>query len=444
VRLYLPSAAETFASEVETTLSLFKLLDTFFKPLPPGNNEPIPSIAAVYLERRVLNERPGGAPVLLWIRSVANKLSQETGDERDERDYIKQLCPLVLNTCRVRLDEIWVVDTAGPWRDGLFYGSNLDADVYITALYTQTLPVIAKWIPSGKNLAKSSLLFGRACTHAARYGNHEILAAMMDLHHEGDFQNLRAYFLQEVSEFGRIEITRFIMNFKATQRPWVYSKKIKRPTYYFHNERVLAQLHTPSREIFAIAMEKRGVHCVDRTFGVKEYTTFLVRSAYNGWADMTACYLALGACADGMGSTTSNMERPLLGACRNGHREVVKVLVGHSANTCQPALETAVRYGHFAIVSLLLEYGAEVGEALAAAVAKGYKTIVCAILEQGASIEGELQELLRLAVEIEDQAIFRTLIEYAGEAVNKETLAMCVKEAREKGLDSMAELIESY
>ena len=89
-----------------TALSLFKLLDTYFKRLPISSDEAVPSIATTYLERRVLNERCGGAPVLLWIRSVANRLSQETDDERNEHDYIRQLCPLVLETCSVRLNDI--------------------------------------------------------------------------------------------------------------------------------------------------------------------------------------------------------------------------------------------------------------------------------------------------------------------------------------------------
>ncbi|KAL7773147.1 hypothetical protein CFE70_003111 [Pyrenophora teres f. teres 0-1] len=148
-------------------LALYKLLDTYIQPLPLGSDLAAPTITTAYLERRVLNERCGGAPVLLWIRAVASRLSQETDDKRNEHDYIRQLCPLVLDEFSIRLDKLWTTDQYVHWRDELFYGSNLDTDVYITAVYTQTLPIVARWILRGNYLGKTSLLFGSAHIHAA-------------------------------------------------------------------------------------------------------------------------------------------------------------------------------------------------------------------------------------------------------------------------------------
>lgn len=411
----LPTAIGIFASEIVAALSLLKLLDTYFKPLPVGSDEAVPSIATTYLERRVLNERRGGAPVLLWIRSVANRLSQETDDERNEYDYVRQLCPLVLETysLRVRLDELWTVDQAVGWYDGLFNESNLETDVYITAVYTQTLSVVSRWISSRRGLAKSSHLFGRAHHHAARYGNHELLAAMMDLRYEDDFQRLRISFLVEAAEYGRVGVTRFVLDFQAVERPWLFSRKIKRPSYLSSNERELALLNTPSWEIFNVVMEKRREHCVSRTFGIKEYTGFLAYSARHGWVDMTERYLALGARVDGLGLSSEYRQRPLLGACRNGHKDVVQVLLEHGASACKPALETAVQNGHFEVVSLLLEYNAEQGNALTEAVCKGYRSIVRRLIGRGSYDKEFLQGLLDRAVEIEDQAMLEDLLEYS-------------------------------
>jgi hypothetical protein len=410
--LCLQAAIETLAREIITVLALYKLLDTDIQPLPLGSDEAAPTIAREYLERRVLNERCGGAPVLLWIRSVANRLSQETDDKRNEHDYIRQLCPLVLDEFSIRLDKLWTTDQAVHWRDGLFYGSNLDNDVYITALYTQTGPVVARWILHGNDLAKTSHLFGSAHIHAGRYSNQEVLAAMLDVRHEFDFQELRMYLLIRAAEYGRVEATQFLWNFQAVERPWALLKRIKRPSYFSYNERVLATLHTPSGEIFDFLVKKRREHCVTRTFGVKEYTAFLVRSARNGWVDMTARYLALGARIDGFGLSSEYKQRPLLGACRNGHEEVVRVLLEHGADTCKPALETAVRRGQFAVVFLLLEYGAEIGNALAEAVGKGYRSIVGKLLARGSYGQEELQILLSRALEMEDEATFQDHVEY--------------------------------
>ena len=137
-------------------LALYKLLDAEFRPLLHLSDEAAPAMLIAYLERRILNERCGGAPVLLWIRSVAKRLSQETDDERNEHDYIRQLCPLVLREFK-RLDELWTTDLSAEfWHDGILYGSDLDTDIYIAALYTQTLPVVARWTIHGKHFNKPS------------------------------------------------------------------------------------------------------------------------------------------------------------------------------------------------------------------------------------------------------------------------------------------------
>jgi len=393
-------------------LALYKLLDAEFRPLLHLSKEAAPTMLIAYLERRVLNERCGGAPVLLWIRSVANRLSQETDDERNEHDYIRQLCPLVLQAFN-RLDELWTTDLAAEfWHDGLLYGNDLDTDIYIAALYTQTLPVCARWTLHGNHFNKPSWLFGSACIHAGSFSNHEVLAAMLNLRYDFDFQYMRMRLLQWAAEYGRVEAIQFLWNFQAVERPWMLDRKTKRPSYWCRNERALAALDTPSLEIYDFLVKKRIEHCVTRTFGVEDYTAFLVRSARKGWVDMTVHYLALGARIDGLGSSSEYEKRPILGACRNGHEEVVRVLLGHGADTCEPALETAVRYGQFAVVSLLLEYDAEIGNALTEAVGKGYRSIVGRLLARGSYSQGELESLQSRALEIEDEATFRDLLEY--------------------------------
>jgi hypothetical protein len=90
-------------------LARFKLLDYSFKSLLPRKSLSVP---IAYLERRVLNERHDGAPLLLRIRDVAIQLCKETSDGRSENDYIRQLCPLVVDTLKERMDEIWATDKA--------------------------------------------------------------------------------------------------------------------------------------------------------------------------------------------------------------------------------------------------------------------------------------------------------------------------------------------
>jgi hypothetical protein len=93
----LTSILEVFATEILVPLSRPKLLDPSFKPLLPSK---LLSVPIAYVRRRDLNERHDGASLLLRIRDVAIQLCKGSSDGRSERDYFKQLCPLVAEMCR--------------------------------------------------------------------------------------------------------------------------------------------------------------------------------------------------------------------------------------------------------------------------------------------------------------------------------------------------------
>ncbi|KAH6632923.1 hypothetical protein C7974DRAFT_357014 [Boeremia exigua] len=431
-----------FAREVLVTLPLFKTLDPYPQPSKVSGDTSILPITTTYLERRVLNERQGGSAVLLRIRSVAAQLCQESVDGSDEQEYIKQLCPLVIETCRVHLDEIWSVDQNVCKRKGAIYSNDLASDVYLAALYTNTWPVVTRWARSGRSLLQRSLIFGDARNHAARFGSTQVLAAMIESRHEDTFQMMRSYFLMRTAEAGRMEIVRFVFNFKATQHPWAFARKRSRPIYPFFNEQGLAMLNTPSKEVFDFITEKRRIHCTTRTYGVKENTNFLLHCARKGWADMAAQYLALGALVDGpeSGSIDEN-QRPLLLACKYGHEDVVRVLLANGASTTAPALETAVKHGQFTIAYLLLDQGAEVGRAVAEAVAKGYRVMVHTLLERRTDARAGLQGLLVRAFELEDEALFQLLVQHSGGVVEEITRSECARVAKERGLESMSKTL---
>jgi hypothetical protein len=278
-------------------------------------------VPIAYFERRVLNERHGGAPLLLRIGDVAFQLCKETSDGRSENDYIRKLCPLVVDTLKERKKEIWATDKALLEADSFLYGSHLDSDVFVAAVYTHPFPVVEKWITRGKEMGGQSPLFGNPHCHAAKYGNHEVLAAMMTTPYAEILQILRVHLLQMVAETGSFEATQFVFNFQSTQNPWTFSRKRLRPSYSFHNEMGIAELHTPSRAIFTFITDKREIYCTTRTYGVKEHTKFLIHYAQNGWVDMAAHYIALGASVNGLSfsahdeSAHDEKQRPILGAC---------------------------------------------------------------------------------------------------------------------------------
>lgn len=440
----LTSTVEVFAREIFTAICLFKLLDSYFQPVPRRKRSSSFPTAIAYLERRVLSECYGGAPVLLRVRSVACRLAQESSDGRDQYDYIKLLCPLVVETCGCRLKTIWSVESADPPDIDILERSDLDSDVYIAAIYTNNLPVVTKWISSGKDLRKHSLIFGVAVLHAAKYSSHEVLAAMMTSWNWHDVQEFRASCLGQVAQHGRLEATRFVFNFQATEIPWEFSAKRSRPAYPFRNEQEFNYIITPCKEIFDFLLEKKKALCVKKTLTEHNKASGLVHCAENGWAEMAAQLIAMGAAVDGFGSSGRwEEQRPLLVACENGHDDVIRVLLAHGADTSQPALQTAVQHGQFAAVFLLLNHGAELGIALEEAVARGYRIIACALLKHDKNARFRLQDLLLRAVAIEDEALFQLLVDYAGGAIHGSIRDACVDMAREKGLESMTRLAEA-
>lgn len=429
--------SELFAKEVIESVFNFQLLDPYFKSTPPDEDIAIPSFLATYLERRVLNEPIGGMLDLLLIRRVAERLRQESIDGRDLHEYVKQLCELVVSTCGTQISLIWRARASETNSGGDF-----ETHVFVAAVYTKTMPVVEKWVATGKNGAKSSWLFGSARRHAAKYCSRELLAPMM-IHRYGDeLQRLRIELLSELAGAGRADAMHFVFDSEIQQNPWEFSRE-KRPSYRYRNEWLLASIHTPSRDVFDFLMEKRKVHCIDREFGVYQYTRFLSTCARKGWADMVACYLDLGASVNGLASLVRKGEhqRPLLDACENGHQDVVKVLLAYGADTSKPALEVAAQNGNLTIVQILLEVGAECGQALSRAAAKGYRDIVDALIQSGANLKNCSQPLLAYAIEQEYVAMFWLLVEQGCDLRDPDTKAECLKVAKKHGLGSMLELL---
>ncbi|KAF2998252.1 hypothetical protein E8E13_006225 [Curvularia kusanoi] len=425
-----------FAREVLVTLTESKLLDLYLRPVRSGQFSPGYAVGPAYLERRVLNERSGGAPILLRVRDVAQRLCQEGSDGRDVYDYVKELCPLVWNTCQVRLDLIWETDKIDVVNE-ILSRSDLESDVFIAAVYTGTLPVIATWSASGKQLGQErSLVFGNATQHAARSGSHDLIAAMIDWPYEDVFHEKRAWFLAQAAEYGRAEATQFIFNFKTEQHPWVFAKKRPRPGYPFVNQQTLRRINTPSKTIYNFVSEKRSTHLPATTFGVKENTDFLIYCAGHGWEEMATYYLTLEVLVDGHGSDAGDEEqRPLLAACKYGHENVVKVLLAHGASTSQPVLETAIKYGRLEIASLLLSQGAEAGQALPEAVTKGYRTLVRALLDRDGLKDLDLEDLLTRAIDIEDEVLFQLINSHISEFPKNELRAERTLVAKTKDLE---------
>lgn len=140
------------------------------------------------------------------------------------------------------------------------------------------------------------------------------------------------------------------------------------------------------------------------------------------------------------GTSPHNVHRrPLVYACERGYYNIIKVLLAHGADT-SGAVEAASQHGHLAIVQILLKHGADTTGALEKAAAGGYRDIVELLLDHGADPNDGSPNSLVYAIELEHVALFRLLME-RGAIMEEETSAECVRRAKEKGYESMLELL---
>jgi ankyrin repeat protein len=103
----------------------------------------------------------------------------------------------------------------------------------------------------------------------------------------------------------------------------------------------------------------------------------------------------------------------------------------------------AAEKGDLDTVCILLDHGAELGEALSSAAAKGYGDIMQLLLDAGADLKNDSRSLLIHTVEYEHVLMFRMLVERGCAVSDPETVAECVRVAEENGLVSMLQLVKA-
>jgi hypothetical protein len=88
----------------------------------------------------------------------------ESKDGRSVQDYIKELSPVVIKKSSGRTDWLWKASETVKYED------ELEADMYIAALYTNNITTAEKCLAYGNMNHYSSGLFGTAGSHVAAFG----------------------------------------------------------------------------------------------------------------------------------------------------------------------------------------------------------------------------------------------------------------------------------
>jgi hypothetical protein len=156
-----------------------------------------------------------------------------------------------------------------------------------------------------------------------------------------------------------------------------------------------------------------------------ELALLLYKAAENGWENMVDHLLKLGAPTCGNAYAHGRLdEMPLFWTCKTG-------LFGCGSKGCE------------GVARLLLQHGATItGVEMEVAAKRGSIETVRILLEHGADSNiGEVPPIVS-AVKLEHKRMFHLLLEYGAEL--GEAGLMAVKEARKAGLDSMLTLLEQH
>lgn len=422
-----------FDGEVVNALLRSTLLDERFRNLSFSSECLLPSFAATYLQRRVLSEPRDGNETLLQIREISELLERASAGPRDKGDYLEQLCRLAMDSGH-KDRAVFIFDP-----ERCLLPTDVGKETCMAAWATNVAPIVEQWIAGGDKLPVVSCLFGFVSEHFPKYEDLSALDPLLAANGSVQANGKRLKRLREAAKAGSIEAVKYIWNSNAHRYPWVFD--IKRPPRGYSNQCRIAPMNTPSLEVLEFLFEKQRQHCTSINFDVEHYTELLRGCAVQGWHETMERYIELGAAIDGHKDSKQD-KRPLVYACRNGHEEVVRVLLGHGADTSAPALEDAAENGHLSIVRILLKHGAEIGDAVARALSKGYMDMVDELLSGGAMVKNDTAHMLVLAVKREHTRMFHFLHQRAQRPISKKIVVVCTKLAQEQGLDSMLELLK--
>ncbi|KAH7406986.1 hypothetical protein DE146DRAFT_648989 [Phaeosphaeria sp. MPI-PUGE-AT-0046c] len=388
---------------------------------------------------------------LLIIKDVAIALSEADTRGRSVDEFLSQLCSLAVT--KYRYGRIFMPYIFWDTHSGMKTYPPFETELFVAALHTQTSPVVIALLQKSPGLWTDaySHLFGNAYEHAVAHADNLPLVNAV-LQSVYCTENTRRAFLRYAAEHGDLDLVRLIWNSNTDKFPWVFAQ-FPREDYEGHrNNRLLAKMHTPSRQIFEFLMEKRHKHCIGKIFGAEQWTQFLARCAAEGWIEMAKHYMELGAAINGIDNTNTDdgtlskekyrhyprSSHPLLVAVRQRRRDVVELLLAHGAQIDGCALETAITEGNLEIVKVLLDSGAEVTSvAVTVAARRGYMLTARTLIERCVDVGSVAQELLVHAVRLEDEGLLRFLVSFAGSVVAKEAYDQCRTACEEDGLESM-------
>lgn len=404
----------------------------------------IPDVMTSYLKHRVRQEPSKGNPSLNLFRRLVNDLHKDM-DLNDpglskSDDCLHRLCSVAMSGRNRREHFVKIFIKGGYDVDAAGYRSKL----FCAALCTSNLPIVQQCIAVDASLlaqfgcANRDDLFGSQIELAAEYGNLKLITYFLTSRVSGEDKHVRRLLFHDAALAGRLEIVKYIYNFKRMELPWNFedrkSKEAMMLTRVFRTRFI---------GVMKFVEELRTAHCLP-PIEFNDVQEAYSASGRTGAHEVAVYLLPRGVWVDGMRHLFGN---PLLTACAWPYASIAMIdfFLDNGARA-EEAISAAAGRGHTEKVSHMLGRGIKPVEALRGAAAGPYLDIVRLLLDAGVDPNestGPLSPLVG-AISTEHTELFKFLIERGADLSTPGTSEECVKVAKKDGLESMLKLLEEY
>ncbi|KAF2183551.1 ankyrin [Zopfia rhizophila CBS 207.26] len=385
-----------------------------------------------YLEQCLKEGRTARLPRLNVIRTVAERLAVEDGDETRVESYTSCLLELASTTGG---QDVRLLLAKGP---GIWERERSDYDLLAAAVFTNHISLVKSLVDS--ELGWQFNTIGNPFKVAVLTRRFEILDLFFADIYRYRVSSGRYYMLEIAAREGDSKMVEYLL--KPGRNPFDYDSVM--------NEQVKEAnkaLRTPSVETLNLILAERE-KWNPRPLSEGFLLDLLCEAARQGWTTMTEHLISLGAPLE-VPIKMKSIKSPLYYACEAGHDEVINVLLDHGAQICGRELEAAASHGYTTTVKILLERGADVHctgaeDCLLVAARKGFFEIVRILLDAGMNANQRSPAPIIFAVQSEHTGIFWLLIERGARLDEAKVAAEAVRRAEAAGLESMLSLLRSH
>ncbi|KAH6873357.1 ankyrin repeat-containing domain protein [Alternaria rosae] len=446
-----------FAREIIRVLYTFHLLDELVFNEPAIRTWEEIYFFQSYAEYRVLHEPSYGNRFLNDVRKVAIQMLSLSAISETDGGTIEHVIHILCATKR-RSKPL-----GHHWKTGFNSACNWDPEEYNkqcfgAALCTNRLSYIRRSATLRDTMLfdlpgpTTSCLFGEYNELAGRYGNEELLEYLMTSGTPDIVPKMRSRFFGFATRAGRMNIVRFLYNFRSAEWPWDFECDAdgnRRPL-----ENILDGGHNPKVWDFVETMR------IAKGLPPASYDTVdikLYNCAKIGYLDIVSHLVRIGEYANG--DRTSILHIAVKYASERGHVAIVQLLLDNGANP-NITLEGAARRGHGKLVQILLDRGVNPSEALVDAgryctahakllanVERGpYLDVVRLLLDAGVDVNESIgkDSPLAGAIAAEHTSLFEFLLERGADLHSPGTAEECMRRAKKDGLETMLLLLEKH